>query len=877
MFAARSTTGWSFVFSAIAGALVACSDGGSDQKSADAGANPDAMSNAMPEAGTGDPDAAEAPGTKIAITGEVFDAESGLTLKSATLLAKDEQSATSDGDGHYDLQTRSLAPVAITRAGYAGITRAVPPAGGFLDVFLKSIDKTVEFRGDKGTTVRLASGVGVEIPAGAVVDAKGKKVSGTVKLELAAIDAQKVTQAVALPGDGTASQKDGKHGRVSVDAGLSIRITDSKGEDLTVDKAAKVVAEIPARRKDADPELGVYSFDDDKQDWREESKVKKSTNADKEAVYRADIDHLSWWSIGRFHQSTTCVRACVKDGKGKAVPGAQVWVVGATQSGVSSFFTDDTGCGAGDTIPDTDVVLVAQAGNLVSKAVSLSVAHAKASVGKNPNACQDAGTLTIGVAEGEKCPLCGIDDEVPPVLGEAGEALWGERFCESGNCTPIRIASDADGNAIVVGQVTGTINFAGTGPTGSEALSTTRDNSGFVAKLDADGQHVWSHLWTSDSSGIAPVAAATDQEGNIVVVGQVYGSADVSGSTVMSTGTYAALVVMLDPDGEPIWSKAFDDGPGTYGFAQSVVVDSNGDVIVGGNYGGAIAFPGATLDDIGVLDTAGGRDLFLVKLDGDNGNHLWSFGYGDTADQSTIRLAIDASDALTLAGSNSGTLDFGGGALPAGQIESAYLAHLDSEAGHLWSTSLPTASITAVTTDAANNIVYTGRFSGSVDFSGKNDGSGSLTAVGTGDLFVAKISADGTYAFARGFVAPTGAIAGVGVGPNGAISIGGTLRDGTTSFTAGGVVAPVLACEGERNAFVANFTSAGAHRYSFCAGTTGSFQQVEALAIDSAGHTWVYGDFYDVTTAITFQKAGGGNLTLTRGADTDSFLFKLVP
>jgi len=364
--------------------------------------------------GPGSPDAGGVDGPRAVTKGRVFDAERASVLAGVTL-SLSADTATSDKQGAFEIgraPTAKEGSLDVERDGYVPAARAAPPGGGYLELFLKKVDKRVPFRGDEGVSMRLPSGAGIDIPAGAVVDSKGKKVAGTVTLELAEIDGRVRTQAAALPGDGHGRMLDKTAGLISPELALSIRILDGKANELTVTKAAEVTAWMPAGRADAPFTERVYSFDEASAQWVEESTASQLTR-DGVRAYRVAVEHLSWWSIGRFSKATTCVRACVEDAEGAKVSGAQVWVVGASRAGVSSFFTDDKGCGATDVIAKESVVLVAQSEGATSEPKKVATGSEGVSAAKDAGACTNAGTLVLKAAKPDACPqgfaVCGKD------------------------------------------------------------------------------------------------------------------------------------------------------------------------------------------------------------------------------------------------------------------------------------------------------------------------------------------------------------------------------------------------------------------------------------------------------------------------------------
>ncbi len=351
-------------------------------------------------------DAGADSGLDLLTSGRVFDAEDAAGIGGIKLSTLGV-SASSDKSGAFALSVPTKGKPALLELelegdGYVPSARPVPEQG-YLEVFLKKVDVRVSFRGDEGVSVRLPSGAGIDIPAGAVEDRQGTQIDGLVTLELAEIDGRVRTQAAALPGDGHARMQDKRAGLASLERALSIRILDDKESELTVKQAADVVALMPAPRADAPSQEHAYSYDEATGDWVEESTASHMTSAGVRA-YRVDIEHLSWWAVGRFFEATTCIRACVEDASGKSIQGAQVWVVGASHAGVSSFFTGETGCGASDVVADANVVLVAQFLNAVSNPTKVATGAAVGSVRMDASVCTDAGTLMLKTQKANLCP-----------------------------------------------------------------------------------------------------------------------------------------------------------------------------------------------------------------------------------------------------------------------------------------------------------------------------------------------------------------------------------------------------------------------------------------------------------------------------------------
>ncbi len=164
---------------------------------------------------------------------------------------------------------------------------------------------------------------------------------------------------------------------------------------------------------------------------------------------------------------------------------------------------------------------------------------------------------------------------------------------------------------------------------------------------------------------------AVDAVGDVFVGGEI-----VSGAAPTSM----MVSKLAGATGEEIWRKVFDPAPSPNGHADAVAVDSSGDVVVAGDYGGspphALAVAkldgptGAELwlylkptsngakdvefDASGDVVVSGwfGGEFFVAKLDGATGGELWTYsvegspGFSDGANV----VAIDPSGHVLAAG-----------------------------------------------------------------------------------------------------------------------------------------------------------------------------------------------------------------------------------
>src|SRR5262249_41559523 len=109
-------------------------------------------------------------------------------------------------------------------------------------------------------------------------------------------------------------------------------------------------------------------------------------------------------------------------------------------------------------------------------------------------------------------------------LFSAGWAVHMGGSGATGGLGTLVVPIDAQGNAYIAGNFSGTVDFD-PGPGTFNLTSTGATDDAFVAKYTADGSLAWARrLGGTDSVFIS--RAALDAAGNITVVGDFYGTAD---------------------------------------------------------------------------------------------------------------------------------------------------------------------------------------------------------------------------------------------------------------------------------------------------------------------------------------------------------------
>jgi hypothetical protein len=150
--------------------------------------------------------------------------------------------------------------------------------------------------------------------------------------------------------------------------------------------------------------------------------------------------------------------------------------------------------------------------------------------------------------------------------------------------------------------------------------------------------------------------------------------------------------------------------------------------------------------------SAGGNDIFVLKLSGADGNVGWVRTIGNEDNDLALGVAV-APATVIVVGSFLGTVDFGSGAEIAAGGTDAFIAWYSQTGGGTPIRSLRIGdggadTAYAVATDPAGNVFVTGSFQGTVDF-GVGDPLTSDT--GSLDIFVSAYSALGAPLWAQRF------------------------------------------------------------------------------------------------------------------------------
>ncbi|HEX6790857.1 MAG TPA: T9SS type A sorting domain-containing protein [Candidatus Krumholzibacteria bacterium] len=362
--------------------------------------------------------------------------------------------------------------------------------------------------------------------------------------------------------------------------------------------------------------------------------------------------------------------------------------------------------------------------------------------------------------------------------------------------------------------------------------------------------HSWSQRLGGTVTDSGKVVAA-DAQGNVIIAGEFGGTINLGGANLVASST-DVLVAKFDGSGAHQWSRKF--GGSLAQHVTSIDVDASGNVVLTGYFESTIDCGG------GPLSSAGSTDVFLAKLDA-GGVHLWSKRFGSTAtSEEGLSVAFDGSGNVFVTGRIRGSVDFGGGALPAAGYYDMFLARFDGEGNHQWSRRFGGGDVNndksvgqALTTDGSGSVIVSGHFyGGDLDLGG-----GPLAGEQRYDMFLAKFDAGGLHQWSQrfgisGWWKEAGAIV---VEQSGDIILMGEV-DGSVLFPYGFLNTN----GGSQDILLAGFGADGTPQWGRVIGSSG-VDGCESMTLDPQGNLLITGP---LTFPVNF---GGGELTSSDGSD----------
>ena len=335
-----------------------------------------------------------------------------------------------------------------------------------------------------------------------------------------------------------------------------------------------------------------------------------------------------------------------------------------------------------------------------------------------------AGDVQVGAT---KLINNGGDDAWLAVFDADTSAAWARSFGGNNQEQLYALTNTLNGNIVIAGQFTNTINLGG------NILQSAGATDVFVAEFSSTGQHVWSQVVGGPGLHTISALAVDAASGTTAVVGTFAEALDDGTSLALSAGGTDGYVIWLDSSGTILSGKTLG---GAQDDAITAVAWAGGDTLLAGHFRG-------TVNHIGTA--AGESDAFLLRLSPADNTIVWAQAYGNSDAQSATSLAAHG-DTIVMGGSYRSSIDFGAGVLPLADGEDGFVVAFNADGAFQWQLPVGGAGaqrVNAVALTANGEVSAVGQFSTELNVVE------TTLANGTQDAFALRLNAAGTPRWVR--------------------------------------------------------------------------------------------------------------------------------
>ena len=322
----------------------------------------------------------------------------------------------------------------------------------------------------------------------------------------------------------------------------------------------------------------------------------------------------------------------------------------------------------------------------------------------------------------------GVADVFVAKVSASGQWLWAIGAGGTGSDIGYDVSVSTDGSATVTGLFRGSSTF------GLTTLTSAGSDDVFVAKVSAAGEWLWATRAGGTGSDIG-LGVSVSTDASAIVTGSFSDDATFGAMTLTSSGSTDVFAAAISAAGAWVWATRAGGSENEEGSSVSVLPD--GSAIVTGWFRGTATFGGTTLTGI---DSS--RDVFVAKVD-PAGTWLWATRAGGTDNEEGEGVAVGSDGSAIVTGWFFGEAIFGAATLTSAGSDDVFVGKV-SAAGEWVSASRAGGTGSdqgwgmAVVPDSS--AILTGPFAGTATF-----GTTTLTSAGSNDVFVAKISAAGSF------------------------------------------------------------------------------------------------------------------------------------
>lgn len=319
-------------------------------------------------------------------------------------------------------------------------------------------------------------------------------------------------------------------------------------------------------------------------------------------------------------------------------------------------------------------------------------------------------------------------------------------------------------------------------------------------------------------------------------------------------------------------------------YAYSVAVDGSGNIYVTGAICGSASGNCSVKFDSTFLNTKGGGDIFILKMDS-TGKVLWAKNAGSTGDDYGGSIAVNSKGEVFVTGSicvlatSSCSATFGSLTLSSKGDSDVFLAKLDATGNFLWVKGMGGTGEDydgGLALDTSGNPHVVGSFCyGATSTCTATVVTGTVTSKGGEDIFVAKLDDTGKLLWTKSAGGTGDDFApGLHVDGTGNVHISGYICESGATGCNATFGSKTLTGQGESDAFLAKLDSSGNTLWALSFGSTSS-DYAGHMAVNAAGEIFLTGSIcYDSGGTTCTARVDSNLPTLTSKGEEEIFIAK---
>lgn len=244
-------------------------------------------------------------------------------------------------------------------------------------------------------------------------------------------------------------------------------------------------------------------------------------------------------------------------------------------------------------------------------------------------------------------PLMGTNATyIVKYTGATGGHIWSKAINSTDTFLgdfPTDLTVDQNGNVIVLGYFSGSINFGG----GSVTANDGQDN--FMVKYASEnGAYILDKEFPNQ---VTPTFVTSDANDNIYLLGTFSGTLALTSPPVPSIGDLDVFVAKYSASGVPQWSRSY--GNNFKDNAVRIAMDPAGELLVSATFQGTVTYGGPS------FAAAGASDVIVARLRSRDGGYLGSIQLGGLMGEHASALGMNSGNVF-IAGDFTGAANFGG-------------------------------------------------------------------------------------------------------------------------------------------------------------------------------------------------------------------------